>query len=130
MKAIPINWYQRMSLWSRVGSMQAPNMKEAHTCLRILDKLRPDEEEVKTSNLTIDGQNYRWSLPDMNYGSKVLELEDEEAEALANGIDNHPQPVLVADAAWLLELLTRLRAVPEVTQEVIPAPKSKKKSAA
>lgn len=130
MKNISLNWYQRISLWARVGSMQTPTLKEASVCLRILDKIRPKEEEVQATKLTITEANYRWTLPDIDYGSVKLELEDEEANALANGLDNHPQPVMVADAAWMLELLSRLRADDKPQQEVIPAPKPKKRSAA
>ena len=112
MKIIPINWYERMVLWSRVGSMQAPNLQQAHVCLRILGKLRPSEEEVKVANLEMTEGNFRWRLPSVEYGSLQLELEDDECKALADGLDNHPQPVMVSDAAWMLELLEKLRAQP------------------
>jgi hypothetical protein len=126
LKDFSVNWYQRISLWSRIGSIPAPTLKEASVFLRILDKVRPTDEESKVAKLTATNNGYAWSqLPSIEYGSRQVELEDEEAKSLADALDTHPQPVLVADAAWMLLLLERLRAEPPAA-----VPKKKKEHAA
>ncbi len=112
MTSVELNWYERVVLWMRIGAMPAPSMMEAHKLLRIIEKVRPTDQEQEETKLTIEGLNYRWTLPFHRYGDKKIELENEEAKALADGLDNHPLSVLVSDAAWMLKLIAQLRAAP------------------
>lgn len=110
MKVVKLLWYERMYLWHRLGMVQAPTIKDAAVYLRIIDKIRPSDQETIDTKLATDGRGgYRWEPgPSIGYGDREVELENEEAAALTKGIDTHPQPVLVADAAWLLRLLGQL----------------------
>lgn len=117
MMSINFNWYERIVLWMRIGAMPVPNINAANVFLRILDKLRPSEQEQQDTKLSIEGLNYRWVLPHHQYGDKQIEFENEEAKALADGLDNHPMEVRVSDAAWMLRLLAQLRAPVAVAEE-------------
>lgn len=124
MTSIFLTWYQRISLWNRIGTIPVTSLKDASVYLRIIEKVRPTDEEQKETKLTTLEGGYRWTLPEANYGNVTLELEQEEAEALVKGLETHPQPVLVADAAWMLELLAKLTPAAE------PAEPKKKRLAA
>jgi hypothetical protein len=109
MKHIDLTWYQRISLWNRIGTVQAPSLKEAAVYLRILDRIRPSDAEQQTTKLTTTEKGFGWTLPYADFGVRSIELEDEEAAALIKGLETHPAPLQVSDAAWMLELIAGLQ---------------------
>ena len=111
MKITRVNWYERMNLWVRIGAINQPNVLAAHALFKVMDQIKPTEEEVQERNLRVtpDGQ-YTWdALPDLEWGSKTLNLENDIAAALAKGIDEHPMGVRVSDAAWMFRVLEDLK---------------------
>jgi len=106
---VELNWYQRISLWTRVGSIQAPNMKIASTLYRVIEKVRPSEQEQGEANLITKEGGYEWRLPDANYGTKHIHLETEEAEQLADSLETAPLAVPVMDMSWMLPLIDQLK---------------------
>lgn len=125
-----LNWYQRIMLWVRVGAVQAPNMRVASVLYRVLEKVRPNDEERGLANLRItpEGQ-YSWQLPDNDFGSMTAHFDGEEAEMLA-GVLESPQlefPVRVSDLAWLLPLIETLKTKPEPEPELEPVVAHKRK---
>lgn len=109
MKTVFVSWYERIALWARIGTVQAPSLKEADVYLRIIEKLRPTDTERRETNLKAVGSGYEWK-PDLgSYGDKVIELEDEEAEALITGLENHPSPVFISEAAWIRRITNDLK---------------------
>lgn len=127
MKNLKLTFYQRISLWNRIGTLPASSLKEAAVYLRIIDQLRPTDTEMKETQLTLQDSNYRWNLPKPNYGDRTFEIEDEEAAAIVTGLENHPQPVIVGDAAWMLMLVADLKGGPSVVKQ--QAVEGKKKRA-
>ena len=122
---VELNWYQRISLWLRVGAVQAPNMRTASTLYRVIEKIRPNDEEREQANLITKPSGYEWRLPSFDYGTRTVDLEIEEAEALAAVLEN-PQsemPVLVADMGWIMPLVEQLKAKPkeEAAGELVAA---------
>src|SRR5262245_16253509 len=108
MTQIHLNFYQRVTLWSLIGNYQARNLKETSVFLRVLDKVRPNDEEMREAQFVADGSQFRWRLPDVNYGDRDLDLEKEEAEGLASALESQ-QGVRVADAAWMFAPLDQLK---------------------
>ena len=108
---IELNWYQRISLWLRIGGIQAPNMQVASVLYRCIEKIRPTDEERGRANLITRPNGYEWLLPDPEYGTITVELESDECEQLAVAMENLPQgaSVLVADMAWILPLIAQLK---------------------
>lgn len=106
-----LNWYERISIWLRVGGVQAPNMRVASALYRVIEKVRPNEQERGEANLTTQPRGYEWRLPHVDYGTKSVTLDEEEAEQLAAVLENPPQemPILVLDMAWILPLIGKLR---------------------
>jgi hypothetical protein len=109
---VELNWYQRISLWMRVGSIQAPNMKVASTLYRVLEKIRPSDQEQGEANLITKESGYEWRLPEPNYGTKEIRLETDEAEQLADALETAPLAVPVMDMSWMLPLIDQLKAKP------------------
>lgn len=106
---VELNWYQRISLWVRVGAIQAPNMKVASTLYRVIEKIRPSEEEQGAANLITRESGYEWRLPEANYGTKTIHLEAEEAAQFAESIEAAPLPVAVMDMSWIGPLIEKLK---------------------
>ena len=117
---VELNWYQRISLWMRVGSIQAPNMKVASTLYRVIEKIRPSDQEQGEANLVTRESGYEWRLPSPDYGAKLIALEADEAEEFASAIDTSPLAVPVMDMAWIGPLVEQLKAKPakkEIVQQ-------------
>lgn len=112
MVAISMNWYQRISLWLRVGGIQAQNMAVASILYRCIEKIRPTDRERGEANLITRANGYEWLLPTPDYGTVTVELEADECEQLALALENLPQgaTVLVADMAWILPMISQLKA--------------------
>lgn len=111
MTSIELNWYMRISVWLRVGAIQAPNMQIASVLYRCIEKIRPTDEERGKANLVTRASGYEWLLPDPNYGTITVELEAEECEQLAQALEHLPQgtSVLVADMGWILPMIKQLK---------------------
>jgi hypothetical protein len=69
------------------GNHNAANLREASVFLRIIEKLRLTEQEQREIEFTSNGQSYNWK-PQLNgYATKSVELESDEAKALAAAIE-------------------------------------------
>lgn len=108
MKHVHLNFYQRITLWNMIGNYQTPKLKEALVFLRILEKIRPGDVEMRETQFISDGAQLRWALPEANYGDRHLDLEDEEAKSLLQALES-VEGVRVADAAWMFALVDSLR---------------------
>ena len=113
MKQIDLTWYQRIALWSRVGVANAPTLKEAATLMRAYDKIRPTDEERQECQFTETPGGFSWkTFADReNFGTRIVDLEDEEATAMINCLEqpNMQVAIQVKDAKWMLELVEKLQ---------------------
>lgn len=109
MQSLDLKFYQRVYLWSTVGNHSAPNLKEAAVFLRIIEKLRLTDQEQRETEFGTNGDRHVWKNPAPDYGSKTVELEDEEARALAAAIE--AAPLRVNDAVWLDPLVKQMKEV-------------------
>src|SRR5262245_58472231 len=100
MQNIFLSFQQRVTLWLLVGNHQVSNLREASVHLRIVAKVRPTDRERMETSWAQDTQSFGWRLPTPLYGQRDIELEDEEAAALAQAIEQ-ASPVRVSDAEWL-----------------------------
>lgn len=109
MQPLILNFYQRVMLWHAVGTHPAPTLKDAAVYLRLIEKVRLSDQESIDSKFesTPDGR-ISWRLPSLNYGEKLLELENEEAAALAAVIEQM-RDVRVLDWKWLIPMKEELR---------------------
>jgi hypothetical protein len=107
-QTISLPYYQRVMLWNMLGNYQAPNLKEASVYLRIIEKVRLSDLEQVETEFTQGGQQFGWKLPSLTYGTATIDLENEEAKALATAIES-ATPVRVIDAEWLGNLVAELR---------------------
>jgi urease accessory protein UreE len=110
MQSLTLPFYQRIMLWNVIGNHAAPNLKEASIGLRVIEKLRLTDEEQTDTEFTTSGQQYGWKLPDPDYGTKTVDLETDEAKALAAAIEAAPTRVI--DAVWLQPIVDKLTASP------------------
>lgn len=108
MKEIKVNFYQRITIWMMLGNHQCRNLKETSTFLRLHDKLRLTDDEMRDTQFVLDGMQYRWRLPSMDYGERTVELADDEATALVQAFDA-VEGVRVTDAFWINALIDPLR---------------------
>jgi len=106
MQSLDLKFYQRVYLWSTVGNHSAANLKEAAVFLRLIEKLRLSDAEQRESEFTAVGDKYLWKPISPEYGSRTIELEDEEAKALAAVIE--VAPLRVNDAVWLEPLVKQI----------------------
>jgi len=114
MTQLHLNFYQRVMIWNLIGAHQVPNLKEAATYLRVIEKVRLTDEELTRSEFVNEGGRMSWRLPDRDYGSKTINLEQEEAKAIATALEQ--APVRVSDAEWMLHLTHTLTATNEVAK--------------
>ena len=87
-------------------------MKDASTYLRILDKIRPSDEEKALCNFKATDTGCSWKQDlELNFGNKQLDLEDEEAEAIIKSLetDNNIAQISIRDASWMCELVEDLK---------------------
>ncbi|MET0166349.1 MAG: hypothetical protein ABWY12_09735 [Burkholderiales bacterium] len=109
MAQIHLNFYQRIILWNLIGGFQAPNMESTRIFLGLLKKIRPTGEEMKAAHCVIEADQYRWLLPFASYGERDLELESDEANALAQALESQQAP-RVGDAEWMFDLIDACKA--------------------
>jgi hypothetical protein len=107
MQSLRLEFYQRIYLWNLVGGHTAPSLKEAAVFLRIIEKLRLSDAEQRESEFTNNGAQYVWKPVSPEYGCKTVELETDEAKALAAAIET--SPLRVNDAVWLDPIVTWCR---------------------
>jgi hypothetical protein len=108
MKQIHLTFPQRIAIWNIVGSFEAPRVGEAATYLRVFDKVRPTDVELRDSQFVREGNSLQWSQG-FN-GDRDIDLEDEEAAALVKALEAIG-PVRIVDAAWILPLVKSLTPV-------------------
>lgn len=114
MQNLSLNFYQRIMLWQLVGNHPAPSLKEASVYLRIIEKLRLTDTEMMATQFVQDSGRFSWRLPEQGYGDRTVELENEEAKALAAAMEA-PAPVRVTDAEWMLRVVGELHEASAVT---------------
>ena len=107
MQNLSLDFYRRVMLWQLVGSHPAPSLKEASVFLRIIEKLRLTDAEMLASQFVQDGGRFSWRLPEPEYGTRTVELENEEAKALVTAMEGQ-NPVRVSDAEWMLKVISEL----------------------
>lgn len=120
MQSLTLNFYQRVMLWQLVGNHPAPSLKESSVYLRIIEKLRLTDSEMLATQFVQDQGRFSWRLPDTEYGSRKVELENEEAKALVTAMEAPMQGgIRVTDAEWMLKVVNELNAgLPAAPQTV------------
>ena len=108
MTQVTINFHQRLGLWMRIGTAQVPSLRDAATLIRVLERIRPTEEEMKKVNYKQDKTTVEYTLPDLSYGVKTYEFEDEESRRLIDTLNGHQNPFRIDEAAWMLALIEDL----------------------
>lgn len=111
MQHLALTFYQRLTLWHLVGNHAAPNLKEAATFLRIIEKIRLTDAEMAETQYVEEAGRCFWRQPSPDYGACTIALENEEAKALTSAIET-AQPVRVNDAQWMLDAVERLKEQP------------------
>jgi hypothetical protein len=104
MQALHLTYYQRVILWNHLGSIQVEKLREASIYLRLIEKLRLTDQEITETQFVMEGPRFSWRLPEADYGSRTVEFEDEEMQALAGALEK-VQGVRVNDAQWMLKLV-------------------------
>jgi hypothetical protein len=107
---LTINFNQRMNLWMRLGTVKVPSLREAATYIRILEKIRPQENEMNDVQYKETETGIQYRLPSLNYGIKSIEFENEECTALIDGLMNHSDPWRVNEADWVMKLISSLES--------------------
>lgn len=87
-----------------ISNHNAENLIAASNYLRVLEKIRPTDEESRETQLISSGPNMQWRLPYQFYGDKDVEFEDVEVESIQKVI-NTASPIRVFDAEWLQKLV-------------------------
>ena len=122
MQNLFLTFYQRVLLAQNIGAATVNTIREAGVFLRLLEKIRLTDEEVTRSQFLQDGPRVTWQLPQANYGSRDIDLEQDEMQALTRTIEQ-AQGVRVADVEWMLRLIEEPKEV-----EMSPAAESQKRS--
>lgn len=116
MQSIFVTYYQRVMLWNNLGAITVEKLRDAAVYLRMIEKLRLTDQEITETQFVVDGPRFSWRLPFPEYGSCMVEFEDEEVKALADAIEKM-QGIRVSDAEWMLKLVEG-RAPVEVVSAV------------
>jgi hypothetical protein len=93
----------------RLGSVNAPSLREAGTFIKILDKIRPREDEIRDTEYKVIEGGIQYKLPSFDYGQIDLELEDQDAELMRDALMDQKIPIRVDEADWLLKLLDSMK---------------------
>jgi len=110
MLSVHVNFYQRIVLWNLTGNAQVGNLRDAAPYLRLVEKFRPSDEEMRDTQFRLEEvTGYRWISPGPNYGDREISLEADEQSKLIEALESQ-QGVKVADAAWQFKLLDQLKA--------------------
>lgn len=100
-----LNFHQRVGLWLRIGSAQVASLKDASILIRLIEKIRPKEHELKEVGFKQNEGRIEYVLKDLNYGIMTGEIEDDEAQKLIECLNTHSQPFRIDEAAWMLALI-------------------------
>ena len=106
----PLTYYERVMCWNWCGLQQVASLREAATYIRLIEKLRPTDAEMRETQFATTEQGFKWNVPQHGYGNKVVNLEDSEAEALKATLEAQ-QNIRVSDAEWMLRLTESLTPV-------------------
>src|SRR6516162_7418314 len=106
MQQLFVTYYQRVMLWNMIGSHTVPTLDAAATFLRLLEKIRLSDQEVTESQMVMEAGNFTWKQPSQGYGDRLLDLENQEAEALA-ALIREVKGVRIQDALWLSGIVSR-----------------------
>lgn len=105
MIGVNINFHQRVALWLRVGSYNVPSLRDAALFIRVIEKIRPREHEIKETKFTQADGRIEYLMPDPGYGTESYVFEDEEIKKVIECLHNHHQPFRIDEAAWILALI-------------------------
>jgi hypothetical protein len=109
MTHIHLTYHQRIHLALLIGNHQVKRIQEASVLLRLLEKIRLTDEEMRdTQYLHNERGQISWTLPSPDYGERDVELESGEAQGLAAILDA-VENVRVSDAEWMCRLVEELR---------------------
>lgn len=108
MTDVVLTFYERISLWNMIGNYQAPRLADVAVLLRVLDKVRPADFEMREAEFAVADGQMSWRLPNPDYGQRAVDLEDEEAAALRKVFESL-QGVRVSDGEWICRLMERLQ---------------------
>jgi hypothetical protein len=111
MQQLFVTYYQRVMLWNMIGSHTVPTLDAAATFLRLLEKIRLSDQEVTESQMVMEAGNFTWKQPSQGYGDRLLDLENQEAEALA-ALIREVKGVRIQDALWLSGIVSRFYREP------------------
>ena len=104
MTHIHLTFYERIHIWHLIGSHTVPRLKEAAILLRLMEKVRPTDEELgETHYVAVTDSQVNWKVSSRNYGERDVSLEGEEAQALIQ-VFEAAQGIRVSDAAWIVRL--------------------------
>jgi hypothetical protein len=106
---IHLTYQQRIHIALLVGGHQVKRIQEASVLLRLLEKLRPSDVEMRdTQYMSNERGQITWTLPARDYGERDIDLESDEAQGLAAILDA-AENVRVSDAEWMCRLVEELR---------------------
>jgi hypothetical protein len=114
MVTLTLNFHQRITIWMRLGSVNAPSLREAGTFIKILDKIRPKEFEIKDTEYKVIEGGIQYRPPSIDYGLMNLELEDQDANLVRDALMDQKVPIRVDEADWLLKLLDQMKEAQDV----------------
>jgi hypothetical protein len=121
MPQIHLNFYQRITLWNMIGNHPCRRLQDTAVFLRLLDRVRPSDEEMRDTQFVQQEQQFMWRTPSPNYGERDIEIESDEAKALVEMFEAQ-EGIRVADAAWIFRLIDPLRSKNPEALPPAPAP--------
>jgi hypothetical protein len=114
MQHIHLTYQQRIHIALLIGNHQVKRIQEASVLLRLLEKIRLTDEEMRdTQYLANERGQITWTLPlpARDYGERDVPLESDEAQALP-AILEAAENVRVSDAEWMCRLVEELKEEP------------------
>jgi hypothetical protein len=119
MQHIHLSYYQRVLIAIWIGNHQVQRIQEAAVLLRLLEKIRLTDEELReTQYLQSEPGQVTWKQPSLDYGERDVELESGEAQGLAAILDA-AENVRVSDAEWMCRLVEELKGEPVMDAEAL-----------
>lgn len=112
MTNIQLTWYQRIYLWNRIGLTNATCLREVNVYSRLIDKLRPTDDEINHCEFKTLNGGYSWRSDIANdFGDLDIALENDEADHMIKALEteNPNAPIPVKDGPWLNKLVENLK---------------------
>jgi uncharacterized protein YwgA len=108
MQEVTLNFFQRFKLVDMIG-VQEGRAAELRLAYKIIDKVDFTEEERNAAAFSIDPKtgNVTWRLPDAAFATKVVQLEDTEAERVKTVLESWPRSKPAFDRS-VIEILDQL----------------------